>query len=179
MRCVYDNLTTRIRHLQVSCRLAFVWIDFSPSRKPYRIVLQFTHKNGDCGAINFCADLLSGEAHRISVHTIMDSFWCRHEKLSYATRSVANTFHATRNRVGADFWMQNWRLFWLWSFYVFAGRRHNTRWMRFQSFERKLQNTYYCVHQHSIPTYLRCATREVCRLIGKRGVKWTKKYPSP
>ena len=111
MRCVYDNLTTRIRPLQVSCRLAFLWIAFSPSRKPYRRELQFTHKKGDCSAINFCADLLSGEAHRISVHTITDSFWCRHEKLSYATRfvgfNVANTFHATKNRVRTDFWMQN------------------------------------------------------------------------
>ena len=54
--------------------------------KPYRIGLLFKHKNGDFGAISVnersCAAPISKVevvTYRRGVHTIPESFWCRHE----------------------------------------------------------------------------------------------------
>ena len=46
------------------------WIAFAPARKPYRIALLFTHKNGDLGAISVtkrsCAEPISRVESHIS-----------------------------------------------------------------------------------------------------------------
>ena len=62
-------------------------IAFPPAQKPYRIGIQFTHKNGDFEAISLteriCAARISKLESHISdsVHSIPDSLLFRHKKL--------------------------------------------------------------------------------------------------
>ena len=67
--------------------LTLYWMTFAPARKPYGIGFQFTHKNGDFGATSLtmrsCVALIKWRVtYRIGVHTISESFLCRHETLS-------------------------------------------------------------------------------------------------
>ena len=56
------------------------WIAFAPARKPFRIALLFTHKNGDFGAISVKAQIAGPRRslkwrvtyRGISVHTRAD-----------------------------------------------------------------------------------------------------------
>ena len=60
------------------------------ARKPYRIGLLFTHKNGDCGAVSIIERSRAAPrrchkrrvTNRMGVHSNRDIFSCRHEKLS-------------------------------------------------------------------------------------------------
>ena len=66
--------------------LTLYWMAFAPAR-PYGIGFQFAHKNGDLGAISLtvrssAAPIKWRVTYRISVHTVSESFSCRHEKLS-------------------------------------------------------------------------------------------------
>ena len=67
--------------------LTLYWMAFAPTRKPYGIGFQFTHKNGDLGEISLtvrsrAAPIKWRVTYRIGVHTISESFSCWHEKLS-------------------------------------------------------------------------------------------------
>ena len=55
-------------------------IAFAPERKPYWNGLLFTHKNVDFGAISEM-DLKWRITYRIGVHTTLDSFSWRQERL--------------------------------------------------------------------------------------------------
>ena len=84
--CVAPRRSLRWR---VTYRIGSHYINklFMSSRKPYRIGLLLTHMNGDFGAISATAGSCAAPrrslerrvTYRIGVHTMSDSYSCRHE----------------------------------------------------------------------------------------------------
>ena len=73
----------------VCCVFTLYRIVFWRARESYRMGFQFTHKNGDFGAISVKRreavprrSLKWRVTYRIDVHTILDGFSCRHQSLS-------------------------------------------------------------------------------------------------